>query len=549
MWIVCFRVLYTGHISLSVPQLHNQNVDVCSNDPEKVWNLNNLDADVLHANEIIKGAVKSLAVSRAAGIVACHGGVQGQAEVKLVELNTGRVTGTLQQAAHVAFVSNVSISAGGRYILTSNVWAQDEDSPRENTPATVDWPLLRCMVLWDAEKQTTLFSQVNARYAFFDRHGSSLGVVHCIWYSPFDWADNLYRFSFLLLDSEVSCVREQHFNLPDHCEPVGSPVLFCDRRSHTWAFVSVLQMCQKTFTSQSIAVVCQFETVLWIKYITHGGGGVGTGGGSKYEVPEPTIIRLQDLIRYPDQKDLIANVTVVSTNLLLIVYVKNVEHFVFDSSRGLVVPPGVDKGVILYDLLKNVVVKHSPRVFDTVTNKMLCKVDADLHPGSVRLTLDGRYLVGLTQDQRALHIFRTDDGTHKGSLLIHGKATCVEVAEDGRTIAVGTCDGRIMLLSLVLEFSDPYCEHIQHLPSRNPPPPPALELDGNAKDKKKAGLLLDEDAQVIRGTTPELIRLSAKIRSDVKMAVRKQPSFRSITNAMVVAQKFQQSRSQACVIQ
>nr|KAG5708068.1 hypothetical protein BaRGS_002804 [Batillaria attramentaria] len=227
------------------------------------------------------------------------------------------------------------------------------------------------MVLWDAEKQTTLFSQVNARYAFFDRHGSSLGVVHCIWYSPFDWADNLYRFSFLLLDSEVSCVREQHFNLPDHC---------------------------------------------------------------------------------------------------------------------------VDKGVILYDLLKNVVVKHSPRVFDTVTNKMLCKVDADLHPGSVRLTLDGRYLV-------------------------------------------------------VLEFSDPYCEHIQHLPSRNPPPPPALELDGNAKDKKKAGLLLDEDAQVIRGTTPELIRLSAKIRSDVKMAVRKQPSFRSITNAMVVAQKFQQSRSQACVIQ
>lgn len=125
----------------------------------------------------------------------------------------------------------------------------------------------------------------------------------------------------------------------------------------------------------------------------------------------------------------------------------------------------------------------------------------------------------------------------------------MEVAEDGRTIAVGTTDGRVMLLSLVLELSDPYVELIQHFPSRNPPPPPSLSGDDDGLESKKGGLLVDKDAQIIHGTTPELLRLSAKIRSDVQMASRRQPSFRSITNAMVVAQKFQQARSQACCLQ
>ena len=147
----------------------------------------------------------------------------------------------------------------------------------------------------------------------------------------------------------------------------------------------------------------------------------------------------------------------------------------------------------------------------------------------------------------ALSVLYSDCAPFQGSLLVHGKATHLEVAEDGRTIAVGTSDGRVMLLSLVLDLSDPYVELIQNFPSRNPPPPPSLNGDGS--ESKMGGLLVDKDAQIIRGTTPELQRLSAKIRSDVQMACRRQPSFRSIANAMVVAQKFQQARSQACCIQ
>jgi hypothetical protein len=76
--------------------------------------LKNLDADVLHANEVMKGSVKSLAVSSDLGQVACHGEVQGQAEIKLVEVSTGRVVGMLQQEPQVQQVAFLTMSADGR---------------------------------------------------------------------------------------------------------------------------------------------------------------------------------------------------------------------------------------------------------------------------------------------------------------------------------------------------------------------------------------------------------------------------------------------------
>ena len=81
-----------------------------------MWNLNNLDADVLHANEILKGAIKSLTISTSAGLVACHSGVKGQSEVKLVEVSSGRVKGTLEQAKSVEQVKSIQMSADGRSV-------------------------------------------------------------------------------------------------------------------------------------------------------------------------------------------------------------------------------------------------------------------------------------------------------------------------------------------------------------------------------------------------------------------------------------------------
>lgn len=91
------------------------------------------------------------------------------------------------------------------------------------------------------------------------------------------------------------------------------------------------------------------------------------------------------------------------------------------------------------------------------------------------------------------------------------------MAEDGRTIAVGTEDSRVMLLGFVLELSDPYSEFIWKLPSRNPALPVLLEQEDTAKSSPQ---LLDEDLRVVRGVMSDLIRLSTKT-----MAASHEPSF------------------------
>jgi hypothetical protein len=105
-----------------------------------------------------------------------------------------------------------------------------------------------------------------------------------------------------------------------------------------------------------------------------------------------------------------------------------------------------------------------------------------------------------------------------------------------------------MMLSLVLDFSDPYVEFIQHFPSRNPPPPPALNFiegcgEGEGGERE---LLVDKDAMVVQGNTAELQRLSAELRMDVHSASTKPPSFKTITQAVILTNR---ARSQACVLQ
>ncbi|KAL8605123.1 hypothetical protein ACOMHN_018924 [Nucella lapillus] len=542
---------------LFVSPATNKAVTMLQDHTLQVWNLNNIEADVLHSNEILKGAVKTLTLSTSAGLVACHGGGQGQPEVKLVDLGTGRVKDTLEQAPCVEHVSAVSFSPGGRYLLTWNVCvpghtAEDQDDSgraddgMETLRPPVEWPVLRRIVLWDVERRKEVYCKDNTRFAIFDRHGAGLAVVQCTFYSRFDWAENLYRILFVPLDSEISGSREVCFPLPELTEMVGCPVLYHDRRNHSWAFIGVLQFCRKTYPKlRGVEGPREFETVVFIQFLP-------TSGGQKLDT-EPKIIRLSDLVRYPDENDRIAGVRVEATNLLLITYVKNVRHYDFDTSQGLVVPPDVDKGSVLYDLRKEVKVKHYMRVFAPSSDlrllqvsssssicldqhlqvfnmaskgKKLCQVDAEWTKASARLALDGHYVLSLSADCRSLQLCRSVDGALKGAVKLHGKGTYLDVAEDGRTIAVGTTDGRVLLLALVLELSDPFVELIRHLPSRNPPPP----------------------TPSARGT-PELVRLSVKIRTEAHVRLNKRSSVSAITNAMMVAQRVQHARSQACCVQ
>ena len=212
-------------------------------------------------------------------------------------------------------------------------------------------------------------------------------------HSQFDWTFNLYKFFFRHLDSEVSGQREQQFDLPEYTEFLGPPILFYDRRSYTWAFIAVLQYCQRSYQRPGLEGPRTFESVVYIRYLSQGGSG-GGGENKTFLPPEAKLLRLNDLLRYPDEKDRIANVKLTKTNLLFITYVKGTEHFVFDTSRGLVVPPDVEKGSVVYDLMKDVVVKHSMRVYSPSSDLLHMKishcfslgVDQDLQVGQNRCT-------------------------------------------------------------------------------------------------------------------------------------------------------------------
>jgi hypothetical protein len=61
----------------------------------------------------------------------------------------------------------------------------------------------------------------------------------------------------------------------------------------------------------------------------------------------------------------------------------------------------------------------------------------------------------LTPNFREVIVVRTCDGVVKGHIFVHGCATCVSVGADDRTIIVGCEDGRVMILTVILELCDP----------------------------------------------------------------------------------------------
>ncbi len=59
-------------------------------------------------------------------------------------------------------------------------------------------------------------------------------------------------------------------------------------------------------------------------------------------------------------------------------------------------------------------------------------------------------------------------------------------------------------------------------------------------------VLLDRDMAEAEAKRPDLVRLAEKIRSDVRVAVKRQASFKTITRAVIAHRR---TSSRACVLQ
>ena len=552
----------------------------------------------------MKGRISSVSASCKAKRVLCHD--HRHSEIKIVDLYSGKVAGSLtQDESEVRGVAGVKFVLHGAYALSRNIKAEEEDddadpysaqnagmfdTPRSTseTKKKIRWCALNDDVIWSMATQKPVFKLANNRFVVSDRQETTLGFVNCVFHSVYDWPSNLYSFvawrpstannnhiitatSCPTINNTTNGTESERNNsggevkkvdFPEMCEFLCPPVLYTDTSSggkSGQCVVAVLQVCHKQLIGQSEGART-YGNILFIANIDKNPGGVRS-----------QTIHITDILKFCDpSKDRFAYVYVTHSNLLMIYYVKGITHFTFDAERGLVIPPGLEKAAVLYNIQKGQVVRHFPVALDPRSDFRLClwskmssvlvdnnlcvcgasslkpatRIKANLEPSNTVLALDGAYVVGLDTTGRCVHVYRTSDGHSMGSLFVHGKAGCINIAEDDRTVVVGCDDGRVLILSLVLGLSDPYKEFIAKLSYRT------KEFQQQVRaETGDYNHLLNEDFAAADGKKPELFRLSQKIRTDVRLAVRKQASFKSLANAVLVANRQGNTNSKMCCIQ
>ena len=508
----------------------------------QVWNLDNLDADIQHANEVIRGPVTCLDVSSQTNKIICSG--NKIPEAKILNMANGTVTGILQHSCELGdYITDVSFSPNGKYAVTKAVISEKgEDAIKESKFLTDD-------IIWDMKTLKKIHQVNNCRYVSFNKSSSLVVITEILVHSPYDWVENDYIITVLRPEADVA-VTENQFKLPELSEFLTKPMLFSSTYEDAPydAIITVIQTCIKQHHPVTrVEVGRSFEQKLLIQTL-----------GENEEEKE---VFVQDLLKHANPKDKFLDVCLTPSNQLFLIYGKNVEEAPFDSYRGLVPPPNVHKGAIMYDPISGCIIRHyfnimkpdsdltqtvfsslgsiildsNMRIFDLNKTKQLITINTQFSPNSAKLALDGKYIIGLSKDNSSVLVIRTSDGQRKGCLFVHGHATYLKVAEDDRTVTVGCSDGRVMILSLIIELSDPCREYIDKLPSR--------------KTITKQISLMKMDLDNICTTTPDLARLSQKLRDKMKTSVRKQPSFQTLTTAVTLTNRANKMKSTACCIQ
>ncbi|XP_046361543.2 NACHT and WD repeat domain-containing protein 2-like [Haliotis rufescens] len=520
----------------------NKAVALLRDNTLQVWDLDNLDADVQHSNEVMSTTVRSVAVSSTTRRVLCHG--TRYPEAKILDIETGNIKAVLQHTCDLEDkILDCELSPLGLFAVTkAHLAEKGEYSKGFKTILTDD-------IVWNMSTQEKIHHAPSNRYIVFNTINSIIAVVQCVFYSSIDWTCNTYHVK--VIQPDVIEEEQPEFSIPLMSEFVCKPVLLSIREGegvfHT--FYTVLQFCKKELhpvTKGELSRSCYMR--LYTRTLLS-------------KQPDEKILCVKDFLKHADPNDQFVDVRIIDGNKLLMIYSKDPVTAFFDKETGLVLSDASHKAAVVYDpetqtiirhllhivkpdsllsqtvisRLSSVIVDDQLRVFDHHENKLRTEIKTKFADGCHRLALDGAYIVGISHDLRSVIVVRSVDGEQKGRLFIHGKATCIEVAEDDRTVVVGCYDGRVMILSLVLGLSDPVTELIDKLPSRIP-------LKGQQEP------LVNGDIRHMQRSLPELTRLAMKLKEDAEKHERRQTSFRALATSVTVLNKVRM-RSQACSLQ
>ncbi|XP_013386372.1 NACHT and WD repeat domain-containing protein 2 isoform X2 [Lingula anatina] len=503
----------------------------------KVWDLNNLDTDVVHSNEIFEGTIFNFAVSTLgpnSKIVCCG---TYSAEAKILGSDTGICERTVEHSNEThRRVTEVLVSRDGKFILTR------ADNVEDMNTADPDkaWTFLREDKVWDTASGQMIFRANNSRCALFTADSEAVVIIQCDTYTPDDPESRVYRALFLDLNSK----EQQSFELP-RAEIVSAP--FVTSRSGRLAYL--MQKVRHDIDAVTDEPFDIYETRLCIHSL------------SKF-VHHPRLLALRDIVPGADRSFSLLDVRQTVEDNFFVVYRKDDAPFEYKNDGTLDRGRPVAKGALLFDVVHHkvlekfdcfmepssdiqstvysrhysIAVDQNLGVFDIrrgmKVHTLKMNPAADCRP---RLLLDGKYVATLSENRRMLLVSRASDSVEKARAFIHGYAEAIHVSEDDRTVFVSTQDGRILSFLLILDTADPVIELISKVPSR-------------AQSRPSRSLIYN-DIQQASTKTFELHRLSVAYRHELREQIRRPPSYRTLETAVLVTQRNNTFKSQSCSIQ
>ena len=82
------------------------------------------------------------------------------------------------------------------------------------------------------------------------------------------------------------------------------------------------------------------------------------------------------------------------------------------------------------------------------------------------LLLDGNYIALLSDNDSVVRLVNTRNSVERSHYLLHGTAVDMKVGTDDRTVYVSTDDGRVVVMTVILELCDPVTMLVRYIPSR-----------------------------------------------------------------------------------
>lgn len=521
------RILQTGHVALSklLTSLANNTAATLTEDNwVHVWDLNNVDYAITHANEIFPNAIRSVKCLHGRHQTVCFG--SNGDDAKIVDSGSGQICNILRDNDDIGQVRELVVSRDGYYIITRLANQTLKDQTSRNA--------LFDDVLWDVRSGNKIRHVFDSRFVAFSQNCKTLIFITSVNISE-NWMNNVYNLETTALDSDFNFLCE----FPERTEFLTTPcVVSEDEFSY---MVGVVKTCEPD--SPEKETENDSVTRLLVRGLF--------SPSASYR-----MIKIKDIVSNLDENSIFIDAFPFQECSCLVVYETRANpktsSAVKSHQKGAVLynvekeeclrhftsflEPETDISLISFSLNKQVILDSQGTVFSIESNYKVPNTRIkSMNLKFPCLALKGQYIVGLSKDCSEIQVYRVSDGVQNAKIPVHGRGSCLSVGYDDRTIAVGCEDGRLMVWSLILHLSDPMIEVISKLPSR---------IHSLHKiEENQNGALLESDIDYI--TSRSVPTKTVPSPTDV----RRPPSHQTVSTAVYLTQQSSLGRETPCNIQ